>query len=1321
MENERCQTPLQALSIAFRKVKPTRREFDVFKAHLHDFFEAWDETIREKAAEIRLVSLLERTFGTEKWQFDTEDDIDLVIRARDKTPQPPGVLLELKRPGNRSEMPKPDDLDRLAMQELLLYFLEERRHKNNRSITRLIITDLEEWYLFDAQDIDRLFAQDQELCAAYDAGPRHKTASDPSRKTFYHEAASPAIQRHQSDLSFTYFRLSEYRQALENDEEKTLIPLYKILSPEHLLKLPFVNDSNTLDEGFYFELLHIMGLTEVERQGKKYIVRKPKKQRHQASLLEDTILQLDSLKKLERLRLSEDYGEEYDEQLFQVALELCLTWVNRVLFLKLLEAQLLSYHQDEQVAFLNRRVLPNYGYLNKLFFQVLARKPEERLPEVQAEFGYIPYLNSSLFEPTPMEHDTVFISGLENVKKLPLHPRTVLKDRNGKRQKGAKATLDYLFDFLDAYDFGSQTTEEIQEQNKTLISAPVLGLIFEKINGYRDGSFFTPGFITMLMCRESLRPAIVERFREELGFSCQHFTDLQEDLRDWIRQYPEGRGAARTEANRVFNTLRVCDPAVGSGHFLVSALNELLVAKAELGILQDAQQQVLNAYDFAVENDEFQILTEGEPFRYRPHSPESLRVQQTIFHEKQQLIENCLFGVDINPNSVKICQLRLWIELLKNAYYRPDGQLETLPNIDINIKTGDSLISRFALDDARNDFGNRKRALIKALIPKYREAVLAYKNVSDSAQKAALAESITDYQEQLSRLYSPRDKAYQQFMEAEQELKNMEYRKGWQVLSTDEDVQRLRLQVKELRQRYEAKTQILRRGVEWRFAFPEVLDAEGRFAGFDVVMGNPPYIYNRDLPVKKRNFFKQKYQGADDLYVYFTYLTTELCRVGGYVSLITPNTYFSLVTRTSFRQFLLDKKSLKFVYSGFCFPKAYVETMVMFFQNRPEEDQVRFVPDPEDYESYTTYMAAKTSLRENTFQRFFIPTELNKRLNAKVNTALRHLTQQFQEVLAGKHTKTSDEALDEYRKQLKSGDYTYLGLITEGEQGLVTGNNSRYLAVIAENEAERDQLDQRFLDTLYELEIVPAPILLADFQQNRQRYYDLAEAFKEREGASAFGRFFNYRTVLPKHVTSFEELTAEEQQAGTKQTSWVYYQRGNAKGFQWYVPPRECIRWDKKSVQELKQGVVTNSRWQGARYFSTLGFAWVDYFTDRLKAFLVNIGPYSKNTVKLHTQYPLCSDYYLLGLLNSRFMSYFIKAFITSTHTLQINDGRLIPVKVPTSTERDQVESIVAEILTRKQTAPEADTTALIAELDRLVYRLYRLSDEEVAWLEAAE
>ena len=89
---------------------------------------------------------------------------------------------------------------------------------------------------------------------------------------------------------------------------------------------------------------------------------------------------------------------------------------------------------------------------------------------------------------------------------------------------------------MNAYDFGAEGGEEIQEENKTLINASVLGLIFEKINGYKDGLFYS-GFITMYMCRETIRKAVVQKFS-------QSFPDYKinriEDIYDLIPQkYPE--------------------------------------------------------------------------------------------------------------------------------------------------------------------------------------------------------------------------------------------------------------------------------------------------------------------------------------------------------------------------------------------------------------------------------------------------------------------------------------------------------------------------------------------------------------------------------------------------------------------------------------------------------------------------------------------------------------------------------------------------------------------------------------------------------------
>jgi adenine-specific DNA-methyltransferase len=137
----------------------------------------------------------------------------------------------------------------------------------------------------------------------------------------------------------------------------------------------------------------------------------------------------------------------------------------------------------------------------------------------------------------------------------------VLKDNSGKKVEGELNTLQYLFSFLDAYDFSSEGSEDIAEERKTLINASVLGLIFEKINGYKDGSFFTPGFITMYMCRETVRRAVIQKFNDEYRLEVKDFGELKNFVgspykREDIAKY-----------NSVINSLKICDPRCRFGTF----------------------------------------------------------------------------------------------------------------------------------------------------------------------------------------------------------------------------------------------------------------------------------------------------------------------------------------------------------------------------------------------------------------------------------------------------------------------------------------------------------------------------------------------------------------------------------------------------------------------------------------------------------------------------------------------------------------------------------------------------------------------------------
>ena len=919
--------PRKALNKAFLKIKPNRTGIELFKQNLIQLLDSIKDKESEEFHKNLISDFLKNTYYSPNHFINTKGRNDLVIHIGKEAKSNVGVIIEAKSPTNKAEMLSQKNINSKALQEMVLYFLRERITHKNLEVKNVVATNVNEWYIFDAQLFDKLFAQNKSLVKQFQDFEEGKL-SGKNTDFFYKEIAKPYIDTVLDKLEYTYFDLASYDKTLRNSDkldDAKLIVLYKLLSPEHLLKLSFANDSNSLDKNFYNELLHLIGLTETKEGGKKLIERPKAGQRNAGSLLENVINQLDSLDKLSRLPNVKQYGDTHEERLFTVGLELCITWVNRILFLKLLEAQLISYHKrDKSYAFLHKDLLHDYDNLNALFFMVLAKKPEERNDRVKTLFAKVPYLNSSLFEPTELEHQTLFISGLEDDIPLQLLGGTVIKDANGKKLTGTHKSIDYFFDFLDAYDFASEGSEEIQEDNKTLINASVLGLIFEKINGYKDGSFYTPSFITMYMCKETIRRAVVQKFNETKGWNCEDFDALYNKIED------------TKEANTIINSVKICDPAVGSGHFLVSALNEMIAIKHDLKVLVDREGKRLKEYQVDIVNDELIVTDEdGVPFTYNPKSKESQRLQETLFHEKQTIIENCLFGVDINPNSVKICRLRLWIELLKNAYYRNETELETLPNIDINIKCGNSLIARFGLD------ADLKEALKKSKlkIEDYKRAVDQYRNAESKEQKRDMETLIAEIKTNFRTEINQNGKEIKELQKLKYEfnvkfdsaqLFETKQTKAEQKAKKDlaDKIDKIETQLEEIK-----SNKIYENAFEWRFEFPEVLNDEGDFIGFDVVIGNPPYGIINDISYFIKNY--KSIEGRFDLYEAFIENGLKITMKNGVLKYILPNTILSNLYSKKLRQELVNQYNINEItnFGMDVFNEATVHTCIIGILN----------------------------------------------------------------------------------------------------------------------------------------------------------------------------------------------------------------------------------------------------------------------------------------------------------------------------------------------------------------------------------------------------
>lgn len=888
-----------SLSPAVKSLRPGRDEFDRFASALELFLSRINERETEENHKTHLIDVFKAIFP-QHCLIEPHERIDFVIRAGDMT-TPPVVLVETKTQRNRAEMISENDINRKALHEAVLYYMRERE-RGNVSIAHIIICTTFELFVFEANQFERAFRANSHFHKLFVDWAEGRT-SDTTTDFFYREIAFPFIESSPAQLEATYLDLRQ-------TGERNLLAIYKVLSPQNLIKDQIPNDSNSLNKGFYDELLYIVGLEEVREGAKKLIRRRRPATRCAGSLLELALAQLEQSDAINDPALILQYGSSMEERSYGIALELCLTWMNRLLFLKLLEAQLVQFHHDPQsYEFLNERSVRDFGELANLFFLVLAREHHER-PESVRRFQNVPYLNSSLFERTPLE-GVLSVSELSNQETIVPYARTVLRDEGAQALTAPISSLSYVFRFLSAYDFGSVTGGEIRENNKNLISASVLGLIFEKINGYKDGAVFTPGLITMNMSRRVIEAAAIDAFKAEFPeWNIASVVDISNHIVDRSRE-------AILRMNRVIDGLKICDPAVGSGHFLVSCLNELISLKSRLGILADRDGGRITDYEVAVENDELLVVQaeSNEVFSYRVPAngipPRLQHIQQSLFEEKCKLIENCLFGVDINRNSVHICQLRLWIELLKNAYYRPDGTLETLPNIDINIKVGDSLLSRSPLDQS---LSSAFRAA-KLTVRDYRDLVDRYKNTRDKSVKRQLERQLSAVKERfqeeaLSRLTRSINAELAALRAEEAQLGLFEATKQEED-ARNAQLDKARTAIERLEQRLEAE---LRRktflnALEWRFEFPEILSHRGEFEGFDIIIGNPPY----GVPVtgERREIITQLVGKVPDFEIYYMFLNQgrRLLKSGGRLSFIIPNMILSNVYAKSYRLNLLSEWS----------------------------------------------------------------------------------------------------------------------------------------------------------------------------------------------------------------------------------------------------------------------------------------------------------------------------------------------------------------------------------------------------------------------------
>ncbi|EHU1054909.1 class I SAM-dependent DNA methyltransferase [Campylobacter lari] len=1230
----------------YRKKQITQNEFDTFCKALMQYLERLENSQSENedylVANALSPFLTTLNFKTHiKTKQKGKSEIDLAI-AKDELSKDLEVLIEAKKPNSKEFIThtKPNSK---ALHEAILYYFRNREH--SFSLKFIIITDFYKFCIFKASEFEELFYKNTSFKKLFEEFQSPNSLFKGNTDEFYKEA-SKLIENSKESLKGFFIDLA-FLKDKQKSNFKNLASIFKTFHRDFLLNEFSPNDANSLNNAFYKELLYILGLSE-NKQLSKFIIT----QSEQSKQTQGTLYHL--------------IASKLPKHDFEEVLKFIILWLNRILFLKLIESNLVRFNDDKTLKFLNYEKIPNFTTLSHLFFDILAKEKHTR---AQSKFSYLPYLNSSLFEKQAIEKTTLEIATLENDALLEYHPHTQLKDDKGKSKKGKVGLLEYLFEFLDSFDFGADEQSEELIKQKELINSSVLGNVFEKLNGYKEGSFYTPSFITSYMCKASIEKVVLDKFNHTFKLNATKLSELRIQLRqDKISQ---------EQKLALLNSIRICDPAVGSGHFLVSALNAMLMVHYELGLFEED-------FYLSVQNDEILVQNhKGQFLEYkRPDfdKDKTHLCQKELFERKKDIIENNLFGVDINPNSCEITKLRLWIELLKHSFYESFDDtnyhdLKTLPNIDINIKCGNSLISYFEIHKSLSHYPNIKERMdkYKRIVKDYKEGFYTdksliakeIKNLKESFKNFCLKDKFAKEIKQLTNGANEYSKKYGDFLAQDEKDENFRAFFSKNMFEFDFDESAAKKEFKKLKKLYESIFDLESANpFEWRFEFSEVLDEGGSFQGFDLIIGNPPYIRQEDIKELKPNLAKnyKVYKGTSDIYTYFYELGFNVLKQNGVLSFITSNKYTRAGYGEALREFLLKNTTLlEYIdLDGIkVFESATVDTSILSFEKAKTKD------------NSFKYLAPNTELlKENDFN---IESILN--FNKIAQNSLSKESFTFND----EGTNALKAKIEKHGTPLK--DWHGLNIY----RGILTGYNEAFIITTE----KRDEILAKCKD---EAEKERTAKLIRKMLRGR----DIKRYSYEWAGLWVINTHNGYKSKSGEKV---EAINIDEYPS-LKQHLKPYYKTLEKRTDKGKTPYnlRNCAYLEEFEKEKIVYPCIMSKE---------------PCFSYE-KNHSIAMAP--ANTI---TSEPNILKY-LIAFLNSDFIYLMLRKFYMGggiEGELKTNNLEKLPIpKINSKNEKlaNELISLVDEILKAKEQDKKANTKTQEDKINSIVYKLYNLNEEEI-------
>ena len=809
--------------------------------------------------------------------------------------------------------------------------------------------------------------------------------------------------------------------------------------------------------------------------------------------------------------------------------------------------------------------------------------------------------------------------------------------------------MQSLLDFFASYNF--TIDENDPDDAEVGVDPEMLGRIFENLleDNKDKGAFYTPKEIVSYMCRESLIAYLQTDIEDEA---------TKEAIRQFVTTHDVNalgtNDKFRQQVDETLKNVKICDPAIGSGAFPMGLLKELFLCRTALeGIDQSKAAEI-----------------------------------------KKHIIQQNIYGVDIERGAVDIARLRFWLSLIVD-----EETPQALPNLDFKIMQGNSLLEQFEGVELSGMSLNEQRK------QKTKKGEVWQQSLAFDEQIA-----LDNIQHAIKEYYFTDDHTAKVNLRA----------------IINENVRSYILNLKGCTQDIQTKLQNLpipnNQFFLWHIYFKEVFDG----GGFDIVIGNPPYVSTKGRAEEEKNNLNSAFGFVDDLYHHFIIHGFNILKEKGIQSMITSDTYFTTLTKTSLRKKFLSYSMLQIVHWGHdIFEDALVSTATFFCQKCCKEDtNITFydVKGKKTILDGTKYKIDQKEYSRSINGSFYVPTPLcigiNSILADKHNLLMKNW---WNKIETSKKIAKNESELNKYRASLKPGDVTLIGLVTDGGQGMATGDNGKFVGVKAGTKQAGSIIESRpqklaEVNHKYHLnQVLP---------QEEIEIWKFFDRLKAQFGNKIFGQGYVYRIVPDQLLADITSLTNKEKEQGILgNRTFVPYDKGDKEGNKWYIENPYLIDWSKENVHYLKTS--PKSRYQGYTFYFREGFCWNNNLNERyfnIKCKEKKAGIHDVASMSLFELTSKVPAYYLVTMINSSLCGYFYRMFLNNTVNVQVNDLRMLPVIVPSEEQLieskklfDDAVKVQKAFFNQKISSDERESQLINiqTDVDNLVFGIYGLQQSD--------